>query len=805
MQFPQQFGKYTLLKRLATGGMAEIFLARQAGMGGFEKDVVVKRLLPEHAANQELVSMFLDEARIAANLTHPDIAQIFDLGTQGDSYYIAMELVHGVDLRRLCSQGIAEGNYLPLNHAVRIIAEVCDALAYAHARTDDQGRPLGIVHRDVSPTNILVTFEGGVKLVDFGIAKAANKVSVTRAGQIKGKFGYMSPEQVKGEEIDARSDLFAVGINLYEITLGRRLFRGETDLDTMRSIEECNIQRPREVDPNYPEGLERIVMKALARDRFQRYVTARDMQMALEDFLAEAGLRSTAGMLAEYMRHLFREQLELEAQEAPALRALARSVPPSGGEGAETAAGAVSATVDPEAVISDRDAVVTRMPVVGERPREPTPAPAAPPPLPAMATDGGTPSPSVMAAFDPILTPAAEAAEMDRQAITATVANRFDPAADFEARLRRKRRFLAPALLLVMGGAVLVGVWFLVNTGGTENRIAESLSVNKPAPSSGGAPATQAPAPRPVPKPAALRLSSEPPGARVVVNGNVLDSVTPTTVQTFAGMGSTVRVLLPGYLPVEQRVQVPAEGLDLKVPLQKGAPETAALHVESDPPGAHVAVNGTDVGVTPLQLPRVAAKVGLTLRLTKDGTYPHVVMFQLAPGEDREIGVQLIPDTGPRDLATVNVESIPSGATISEVGVDGKSESLGKTGQFAVKVKGRPIGQPLRLHAEAAGYQPADADLDLRESFYTVYVRLPESEKFYGALSVQGPPGLTVYVGPKEMGKTPLKDVRLPEGDHDVVVFDEKTRDRQEGKVHIDRDKTLVKTVVVAPDGMHLQ
>jgi serine/threonine protein kinase len=324
MDFPQQFGKYTLLRRLATGGMAEIFLARQGGVGGFEKDVVVKRLLPEHAAHPDFVSMFLDEARIAAHLTHPNIAQIFDLGQEGDDYYIAMEYVRGADLRRVCSQGIAEGNYLPLHLAIRVVTEVCDALAYAHSRTDKDGQPMGIVHRDISPTNVLVTFDGGVKLVDFGIAKAANKVSVTKVGQIKGKYGYMSPEQCRGDALDARSDIFAVGINLYEITLGRRLFRGDSDVETIRAIESGAVPAPRSISPDYPATLEQIVLRALAPRPEDRFVHARDMQRALEDFLAECGLRATSGMLAEYMRQLFREQLEREGPDGSGVRALPR-------------------------------------------------------------------------------------------------------------------------------------------------------------------------------------------------------------------------------------------------------------------------------------------------------------------------------------------------------------------------------------------------------------------------------------------------------------------------------------------------
>ncbi len=845
MEFPQQFGKYTLLKKLATGGMAEIFLARQAGMGGFEKDVVVKRLLPEHAANQELVSMFLDEARIAANLTHPNIAQIFDLGTQGDAYYIAMEYVHGVDLRRLCSQGIAEGNYLPVNHAVRIIAEVCDSLAYAHARTDDQGRPLGIVHRDVSPTNVLVTFEGGVKLVDFGIAKAANKVSVTRAGQIKGKFGYMSPEQVRGGDIDARSDIFAVGINLYEITLGRRLFRGDSELETMRAIEECSIQRPREVDPNYPESLERIVMRALARDPGDRYASARDVQMALEDYLAEAGLRSTAGMLAEYMRHLFREQLEIEAQEAPALRALARSFVAAEPEVADAPEarpaapphGGTTPTLDADTVLRDRDAVVTRLPV-GDRTRErppATPAVAAPPsappvaPLsappiaappsappvappqptprvaPGVAPDGGTPMWRPAEDFDPL---AAETpiAHLDHEAQVASPARTtHDPAADFEARLRRPRRFGALLVLLCVAGAVAAVVYYLdaKNEGPLGDSIGRALTAKAPVSEAAAAPATEPPPVRPAPRQAVLRLSSTPPGARVVVNGNVLEGVTPTTVQSFAGHTATVRMLLQGYVPAEQRVDVGESGADVNVPLTKGVPQSASLRVESEPPGARVALNGTDVGVTPVVLPRVAAGTELSMRLTRDGAYPHVVVFSAAPGEAREIGVQLIPDTGPRDFVVVNVETFPGGASVGEVLEGGTLEKLGKTGKYPLKLKNRPYGSPLRLRAELPGYVVAERDVDLRDAYYTVHLRLAEAEKFYGALDLDGPAGLTVYVGPKEIGKTPLKDAKLPEGEHQVVVFDEKTRARGEVAIRIERDQKVVRTV--ASDGAALK
>ncbi|MGK0360549.1 MAG: serine/threonine protein kinase, partial [Bradymonadia bacterium] len=329
MQFPQRFGKYTLLKHIATGGMADIYLANMKSGLGFEKEVVIKRLRPEHAANPELVGMFLDEARTAANLTHPNIAQIFDLGEFDGDYFIAMEYVRGVDLLRICSHGIEANNYLPLHHAVRIMANVCDALAYAHDECTAGGVALKVVHRDVSPTNILISYDGACKLIDFGIAKAKTQATLTKVGQIKGKFGYMAPEQCRGEPVDARTDIFAVGINLYEITLGRRLFKGASEVETIEKIEDAIVTPPIEVNARFPEMLSRIVMRSLAREPEERYQDARQMQIALEEFLVSAGLRSTKGMMGAYIRRLFRAQIADENAVLGALRVQARSMPPS--------------------------------------------------------------------------------------------------------------------------------------------------------------------------------------------------------------------------------------------------------------------------------------------------------------------------------------------------------------------------------------------------------------------------------------------------------------------------------------------
>jgi eukaryotic-like serine/threonine-protein kinase len=199
----ENYGSYQLIKRLAAGGMAQIYLARQKGPEGFEKLLVVKRILPHLAENEEFVRMFLDEARIAARLNHPNIVQIYNLGAQGDSYFIAMEYIHGEDVRRVWKRADRLGMPMPSPLVCRVIIDACSGLDYAHKRVDQTGRPLGIVHRDVSPQNILATFEGGVKVVDFGIAKAADQATVTRSGVLKGKYSYMSPEQASGPPASA--------------------------------------------------------------------------------------------------------------------------------------------------------------------------------------------------------------------------------------------------------------------------------------------------------------------------------------------------------------------------------------------------------------------------------------------------------------------------------------------------------------------------------------------------------------------------------------------------------------------------
>jgi serine/threonine protein kinase len=310
----ETFGKYQLLKRLAMGGMAQIYLARQRGPEGFEKLLVVKRILPHLAENDEFVRMFLDEARIAARLDHPNIVQIYDLGSQDDSFFIAMEYIHGEDLRRVWKRAERSGQLIPVPLVCRIMIEACAGLDHAHKKADGSGKPLNIVHRDISPQNILLTFEGRVKVVDFGIAKAADQATVTRSGVLKGKYSYMSPEQAAGQKVDCRSDIFALGVVLYELLTGARLFKRTTDMATLQAVAQCDILPPSRLNPRVPEDLDPIVMKALAREPGDRYADALQLQLALEDWLVAHQLPSSTAHVAAFMQDLYAARLAEEAR-----------------------------------------------------------------------------------------------------------------------------------------------------------------------------------------------------------------------------------------------------------------------------------------------------------------------------------------------------------------------------------------------------------------------------------------------------------------------------------------------------------
>jgi eukaryotic-like serine/threonine-protein kinase len=313
MTEPQAFGRYELLRRLAAGRMAELFVARQRSVSGFEKQLVIKRILANRARDPDFVRMFLDEARVAATLDHPNIVQIYDVGHVEDEYFIAMEHIPGKNLVEILRAGYRQGQAaLPLAQAIGIASSVCSGLHFAHDKRDFEGRPLGIVHRDVTPQNIMVTFDGGVKLVDFGIAKAASREVETMSGTLKGKMGYMSPEQCRGMPVDRRSDIFALGVVLYELTTGKRLYREKSEFETLKKIVDGPVPSPREADPTLPEELDAIVVRCLQKEPDARFADARALHEALETLAQWRALATGTMALAQWMERLFPdEQVQL--------------------------------------------------------------------------------------------------------------------------------------------------------------------------------------------------------------------------------------------------------------------------------------------------------------------------------------------------------------------------------------------------------------------------------------------------------------------------------------------------------------
>jgi serine/threonine protein kinase len=295
--------RYRITERVAAGGMAEVFRGVAESMRGFKKNVAIKRILPALTKNKKFVAMFLDEARLSLSLQHANIVQVFDIGHTEDTYFIVMEFVDGVDLKAILDWRRRIGKRVPVAHSLYVIMEICKGISYAHELTNQENEaPLGIVHRDISPPNVLMSKQGEVKVVDFGLAKATSQVEVTDPGVVKGKMSYLSPEAARGEEVDSRADIFAVGILLYEMLTGKRLFYGETDYQTVELVRNAKIPPLRPQNPQVEPELEDIVRKALSKRKEDRFQSATDLQDALAQYSYSRGLKVISRDIAELVR-----------------------------------------------------------------------------------------------------------------------------------------------------------------------------------------------------------------------------------------------------------------------------------------------------------------------------------------------------------------------------------------------------------------------------------------------------------------------------------------------------------------------
>jgi serine/threonine protein kinase len=335
MHKPRQFGRYILIDRISTGGMAEVYLAKSSGIEGFEKIVAIKRILPAVSEDPDFETMFIDEAKISARLAHSNVGQVYEFGQVDGQYYIAMEYIPGKDLRAIQTHLEETDRVMDAPMALHIISRLCQALDYAHRQKDSAGNSMEIIHRDISPPNIIVSFEGAIKLIDFGIAKATSRATRTRAGKLKGKFAYMSPEQVQGMPMDHRSDIFSAGTLLHELLTNRRLFQGESQLAVMHAVRNAEVDPPSTINPEVPLEVDKIALQALARDRERRYGWASELRADIERYFARSSMAFDTAQLAQWMQTEFAGDVLAENRLRERLHAVTADEPPEGWEHAQ--------------------------------------------------------------------------------------------------------------------------------------------------------------------------------------------------------------------------------------------------------------------------------------------------------------------------------------------------------------------------------------------------------------------------------------------------------------------------------------
>jgi serine/threonine-protein kinase len=631
--------------------MAEVFLARQLGVEGFERRVALKRILPHLSDSEEFRVMFLDEARLAAQLSHPNVVHIYDFGKVDDYYFIAMEYVDGLDIGRLIRS--AKARPIPFEHIARLFADVCAGLNYAHNVEDAQGRKLDLVHRDITPQNLLVSYDGVVKIVDFGIAKAAWQAGRTRPGVVKGKFAYMSPEQVEGRALDGRSDVFSVGICLYEMITGVPLVRRDDASAAMREIRDGKPLHPERFRPDVPDALAAILRKALATSRDSRYGSPAMMQLDLERYLKSAEKLGTAHQLGQYLKREHPKPPDEDASGSkPALsggtgtekqaQGTERQRPPSVERRTGPAAiGALRSSefdVPDEAVVLPAaggvDEASTRASTRVRFPRRP---------LAEDSGDGDYAGPMVVKSNTALVSPIGAA----RRAIVAAAVAAATVTALSLLALRPWRSQASPQPVIVPVPQLRPVVTPLgrTNAAPTELPAVQLPPATSPEPEPALAPA-KAPASAPVPTPSALDILSRPSGAKVTLDGRALAEATPARGAQVDPGRHRVLVEKRGFEPRELTVQLGAgEHRTLDVELHRQAKAatpakpTGFLTVKTVP-WAKVFEGSRLLGTTPMaNVP--LAEGSHVLRFENPDLPPVERQVNVSAGQEAKLSVEL--------------------------------------------------------------------------------------------------------------------------------------------------------------------
>lgn len=655
VQQPVPFGKYILLERISVGGMAEVFKAKSIGVEGFEKIVAIKKILPHLAEDDHFVDMFVAEAKMAVQLNHANICQIFELGRIGDDHYIAMEYIPGKDLLSLHNHFRRTGTLMPVDLTAYIGARVAEGLDYAHRKRGPDGEPMGIVHRDVSPQNVIVSYDGGVKLIDFGIAKArVRSYQETQAGVLKGKFGYMSPEQVAGgAAVDHRSDIFALGTVIHELLTSHRLFLGETDFATLEQVRAAKVSPPSQLNPDVPPELDRIVLRALAREPDDRYQTAAELADDLARFLHDRGVAYSGQPLAEWMQATFADDI---AKEKARHEIYARiSGPPV------AAARVASPFYDVDDADEDEEETALWEPVGADLAAgEPGP--------------GWSPGDAGLPRADTRITPeetAPPAAPLSDVPTPLPVQAPTPP----PPRRRPGRRDV-----LVVAALVAVAV-----TGG-----AVAYRALEPVGESPGS--------------AGFILRVEPPDElSIYLDHQLIGERSPVVRKALAPGAYALRVDRPGYAPWRQTLELEPGGLaELDVRLEPMDLAPAKVRIVTEPADAEVEIDG--------RLYRPAERLGyielagarpVQLSVRREGYLPYTHRFTPEPGVSRTIEVRLTPTHG-----ALFIDSDPPG----DIYLDGR-----RVGRTPRTIDGLDVTRRWPIRIERPGYRPHEETIEFGE------------------------------------------------------------------------------------------
>ena len=835
MKKPINFGKYYLLDRISVGGMAEVFKAKAFGVEGFERLIAVKRILPSIAEDEEFITMFIDEAKIAVQLQHANIAQIFDLGKVGDSYFIALEYVHGRDIRSIVDKLRKQKTLLPIPMAIYVIMKVCEGLDYAHNKKDPAGRELNLVHRDVSPQNILISYDGEVKIIDFGIAKAAGKAGKTQAGILKGKFGYMSPEQVRGLPLDRRSDIFAVGICLWELLTGERLFVGESDFSTLEKVRNVEIIPPSNYNADISPELEKIVLKTLSKEVEDRYQSAMDLHDDLQRWMYESGSFFARKELAEYMNEVFSEEIAREARALGDSAGILRSSVPPPDDGAslppppplpsQGAPVAPKVSVPPPVPASSRSDMSNLPPLPG--------VPGGPPVINAPKPSFGVPAPTAKPQSNPPLsgdptrsltTPISRKDEIVSQAMMdptppiptgatdlqmddwdddepptniyskeaakemakASLAMKstqevpaFDPTGQLSTPPARmgNRRTLPAVLIGFTAALVILAVAVLV--------MSKKDDVGT------------------------IELHVDPPNLKaleVMVDGTErLPSNMSPFKKTLAAGDHTFTIQHKGYKRKVLPIQIkPGENIRRSVTLENIA---TGFFIETEPPGVTVFVNDRPYEEkTPVTVDDLEPGT-YSIRLVKGENYqPKTIEVEVVAGEIAQLPLKQL------DLKEVDVtiKSTPSEASVKLI-QGSKTKDLGKTPVLAKL----DTSKEYKLQFSKDGYhekvQPIEftpgqakitvsvtLDSRIRSANSSPRVAVRPRPTGDGALSVQTRPWSKVFINNKFIKNTPLVNHSLKAGTYTVTVENPDFQIRRNFRVRINsgRTTTLVKNLL---------